>query len=338
MVRVLAFAERACDALKVVPIALELRKSGIDVFGLLSHEDACGASSVFERFRIPILSASDFQPWGRGDTIADQALVLGGHSGRARELARGAAAAGVPIVRLDAGTAWGDDSRNPAVGSELDVLATLRVAPSVDCQQRLARAGFSSFLDPVSLLAEGLRLTVPIRQEAVSPGRFGHRTVVLAATNVDLCRATLGLVRDDPSVVVLCLPSDGKTPSVTSFPRVGVLPELEIDPLVTLVEDATLVVTDDPSLLEITIVLGTPCVVPGASTSERALVRRGVVRAAGTGRDRIAAELRQLLRDDRFRRELSREPALPSSDEVAGLALLIREVVVEREQRLPRAA
>jgi UDP-N-acetylglucosamine 2-epimerase (non-hydrolysing) len=202
----------------------------------------------------------------------------------------------------------------------LDQVSELLFAPTGTAASRLHDEGFASsrihvtgntVVDALLDIRERLRQTpVPVRglDEARIAGKrlvlvTAHRRESFGAPFVEMCKALVQIVRENPDVVLVYpvhLNPNVQAPVrrlLEDEDRLFLLPPLDYLELVTLMERSYFVLTDSGGIQEEAPTFGKPLLVMRDVTERPEGIDAGVARLVGTSAAVIRAEANRLLRD-----------------------------------------
>lgn len=241
---------------------------------------------------------------------------------------------GIPVGHIEAGLRTHDMSRpfpEEANRRIIALLASMHFAPTAGSARNLAREGVPSgrvhvtgntVIDAFQHMS---RLTIDLAQTPLAAACEGrlltdgpvvlvtcHRRENFGSGLVNICRAIAQLAGERPDVVfALPVHLNPQVRSVIhgllgSVPNVALLPPLEYQPLVWLLQRCAFVVTDSGGLQEEATAVGRPVLVLRESTERPEGVAAGTAELVGSDPERILKQARLLLDDEPTYRRMSR--------------------------------
>lgn len=297
------------------------------------------------------------------EELRPEYVLVQGDTATAFSAALAAYYARVRVGHVEAGLRSGDrDTPFPEEANRrlVDQLSDLLFAPTASAAKTLVAEGHdrsrvhvtgNTVVDALLMARSEVRrraLAIPgIPQRSIEGKRVvlvtAHRRESFGAPLRSICRAVLRIVRSEPDVVVvfpvhLNPEVDGTVRRMLGAePRIFLLPPLPYLGFVSLLDRATLVLTDSGGLQEEAPTFGKPVLVLRDVTERPEGIEAGVARLVGTDAERIQAETLALLRSPAALERMSGARS-PYGDGLASerIAEILERGVVPR--RAPRPA
>jgi len=213
---------------------------------------------------------------------------------------------------FDKGDPWPEEMNRRVAG----VVADLHFAPTTTSAKNLYREGISkdrvyvtgnTAIDALKLVA-----SMPFDPTATPVGRIPlegkrvilatmHRRETSRAAMAEICRALLGVAQRHPDVQIVCpvhLNPNVRGPVrslLSDVPNITLLPPLDYQPMVWLLQRCHFVITDSGGLQEEVTAIGKPVLVVRARTERPEGVAAGTAQLLGTDREAIETWATRLL-------------------------------------------
>jgi len=268
------------------------------------------------------------------DVVAPETVLVQGDTTTAMAATLAAFHHGIPVAHIEAGLRTYDMSSpfpEEANRRIIGLLAAAHFAPTPEAAGNLIREGSppekvvvtgNTVIDAFLHIA-GLPLDVSRTPLAVvcPDGRPPEREIVLVTCHrrenfgrglIDICGAVRELAEERPEVLfVLPVHPNPRVSGVVreqlgGVPNVILLPPLDYQPLVWLLQRCSFLVTDSGGLQEEATAVGRPVLVLRESTERPEGVRAGTAELVGSDRERILRHARLLMEDPAVYERMSR--------------------------------